>query len=127
MTSKPRLMAATPDKPDLNGLIDLHDDLLRDRTTPRYAIVEFIVPEVTDKTLGDQIPKVQLTQIEPFQPGAQLDQLIGLLDAHFLARNQFTRGSSNPSDTPLDLSVIPGGDAKFDAAAPVTPIGGKKK
>lgn len=118
MTAKPRLMSATPSKESENGLIALVDEIVQDRAARRYAIIEYIVPQVIEITDGDAIPRVQLTLIEPFQPGAQHDQLISLLDAHYLARNQFSRGKTGAADeVELDLSGLDDGDAETDERA----------
>jgi hypothetical protein len=120
MTSKPKLVAATPDSTDTNGLIDIHDELIANPGQRRYAIVEFTVPDMLVVTGGDSVPRVKLTHIEVIEPGSQQDKTVALLDAHYKAR---TKNSARPGpaepDTPLDLSGIPYDEnAEWDAAAP---------
>jgi hypothetical protein len=120
MTSKPKLVAATPDNAEVNGLIAIHNALISDPTQRRYAIVEFTVPDMIVVTGGDTVPRVKLTHIEVFEMGATQDKIITLLDAHYKAR---TKNSARPGpaepDTPLDLSGLPyDSDRKWDAAAP---------
>lgn len=127
MTSKPRLTSATPDNEDENSLIALHDDLVGDRAKRRFAIVEFFVPEVIDKTGGDIIPKISLAQIEVIGDGAQLDQVLSIRNAHYASRTGHAVGQPKQPDTPLDGWPDDVGDARdgdapavdpFDAAAP---------
>jgi hypothetical protein len=88
MTSKPKLVAATPDNAEVNGLIAIHDALITDPTQRRYAIVEFTVPDMIVITGGDTVPRVKLTHIEVIEPGSQQDKTVALLDAHYKAPDE---------------------------------------
>lgn len=133
MTTKPKLMAVTPDSTDTNSLIDLHTQLIASPTARRYAIVELTVPKILEVTGGDATAYVQLTHIEVIESLAQQEQVVSILDAHYKSRTKNNaRPGPNDPDTPLDLSGLDPDraekDAAFDAAAPsnVTELGKKK-
>ncbi|MBM9464638.1 hypothetical protein JL108_14370 [Aeromicrobium sp. YIM 150415] len=69
MSNTVKLSAALPANEDFNGLDDEHDELLKDPTQLRAAIVVYDVPKiVTNTDTGLVQPHVRLRKFEPMSP-----------------------------------------------------------
>lgn len=101
--TKPKLSTKTPDEPDLNSWITMHDDLMERPRERRFAVVEYKVAERRFPTDGDTYPILQIVHVEDVL-GADLDRVLAARDAAYTAR---TGNKSVPSpDTPLDLDEL---------------------
>jgi hypothetical protein len=106
--AKPKLGSKTPDSPDTNSLIAIHDDLIARPRERRYAIVELAVTDVNTKVAtGDITAVYNLVHIEEVT-GKSLESALSIMDAVFTARTGASqRPGPEAEDTPLDLSGLP--------------------
>lgn len=122
--TKPKVKAKTPDNPDINALIDLHEGIISSRT-PILAIVEF-TPRNLDYPLpgGDAQITLEITYVEGLT-GKDREAAEKIADRRFAQRTgQKSRAAATPTpDTPLDIENLP--DGVEEPGATVTPIGGE--
>lgn len=126
MTTKPKLLAKTPDNADVNSLIMDHEQIITEQRDRQFAIVEFGVVDVTYPVDGDALARLSIRHFEQVR-GAELDAALAVMDTAFKKRTKLNqRPGPDAPDTPLDLSGLDpaaaqaaaAADAAFEAAAP---------
>lgn len=105
---KPKLSTKTPDAPETNALIPMHDQIIALPRERRYAVVELGVKGInTDVATGDQQATVLLTHIEIPSDQAKLEKMI---DDEFTSRTKIKTRPDPTAETDTPLEGIGGLD-----------------